>query len=767
DINDTTKDLRNDVIVLGKRTGTKTGVGFTNNWTGEINPKNPTYTFRQSRAIDLNSIYSTSASNFVGRPMQTIIIDPSITNEEHADYVSYSFIQRYRNSGKEIKFKTIGNPLIELNDCIKVIDEYKDGITTSKKLWVTNIQDDFDGDAYLTEFTATDLIPQKSYFDKPEPDLELFDNNPFWNVRVYNGGVITTLENQMNVASSTAWVADSLEYSPPKGYLMVSNPNDTAFEVIKYSTVSSTGGTWYYSGLVRGLQRTNAATWAVSDNVIGAYDPYTGDSMGIVPRITFDLVKSGYLSVKMFAVDDNLESSEDDAIIDDYQSLSGVPIQLTCLTKSTNNDSEDDIDNWPFAGHQYTKWGKDRYFTWNGNDDISVWNNVIYFSNKAAVNKSLDGNLDQFLHILDQNTYLANEKYGRIEGGIYMIENIKNGYSKVFPYLELNTGHDLDPLYAYPTDMLDESNMTFGYIRRSIVSTVTFKIDYSSVFASGDNTIPFNGSTLEPILIDNSAADAPPYKYGYMVYVCTHTVGRGNRVNYEIIDETAKREYGDGDTDFAKRFCALQLTAHIHRITYGFPYGYFQLDENERVLEEDDEYNRLFYNMETDTGLLGRFNPKLYMTNFSFINPELWNSYNNYHRGVYWNTIFFTGQIKDKSGRICLQVTHDNDSNYSRRNPHSDFMKNNGLFEHTDQLVAEGTLRGNFIGWYDRNLAMQKFPGWVESDIWYNLMEGGSVIDGDILNRLDTLFYPRETIDYSYNIPSKYGALMIYMDNIS
>jgi len=794
-IEDTGKDLRNDCIVLGRRTGTKTGANASNE-RAVINPNNPTYTFRQSRSTDLNSIHSAEAINYVGRPLQTIIVDPSISSEDHADYVSYNFILNHRDASKEVEFETLGNPFIEPYDCISVDEEFKDGITSSKKLWVTEVKSRHSNGTYVTQFKATDLQPDPSYFVKTEPDLELFDNNPFQNIRIVNGGTVGFTTQYISTTDTTIYVDTSLANVPQKGYLVMGYSSGSAIELygqlnitiqtetIRYSSVSSSGGTWYYDGCIRGSQRSDAKSWSTSSFVNGSYDPYTGDSMGIVPRITFDLVKSGYLQLQVFGVDDTLDGSR----------IKGTPIQLTTLTKR-------DGDDWPYNGYEYVQWGKDRYFTWNGNDDISSWNNFIDTYNKAYYS---DLHTDEIWYanrrrrlnnanIISSASMNLNDNFGEIQGGIFTIENEKRGYVKFYPYFSLEIGDNQYSTPLFGTD--SEADMPYGYLRRGIVSTVDFQIDYSSVYYSDfdqdyEDTYGLAESTVVSTIVDNSGATIKPFKIttdGKLytpVYIRTDLSGKGNAVHYTFKDITSSSQSGLGDEEFANRYYAIKLDANIIRHNYAFGddlwstkqyFGGSQVDINSKTLVDDEEYFRLLYDIDKDIGIAGSFNPKKHLDTFAFINNELWNSdtYTD-DGGCYWNVIYFSGYVRDKSGRICLQedfvsTTYANSNNED--DPYSgiilsssEFMTNDGLYENVDTqfLNLEGQFRGNFIGWVDLSLTRGYYPALTaEAVVGNQYPTNNDVWDGKYL-----IFYRKVAGISAPFFSSKHRVTMLYIPKV-
>ena len=184
DVNDSLEDHRNDVVVVGRRIGLE----VPGDESSPINPNNPTSRFIISRAIDSNAIYSPDSVNFVGRPIQTILIEPSIASQDRADYWAVEFLNRYRFPGKFGKFAALGNPLIEEGDCVYFYDEYRNSIDNTSRIWIENISTSWGDKKSLDNYETVSYPPWPSYQPKKPVDIADFGNSAVYNFSLNNNG---------------------------------------------------------------------------------------------------------------------------------------------------------------------------------------------------------------------------------------------------------------------------------------------------------------------------------------------------------------------------------------------------------------------------------------------------------------------------------------------------------------------------------------------------------------------------------------------------
>ena len=348
------KDHRNDVVVLGKRKGTLVQTNEKGVETA-VNPNNETTIYVQSAVRDLSSIYNSSSLSYIGRPRTTIIVDPAILNKTQADFIALNFIKEYGLPERNPKFESIGNPIIEINDCINVKEDWKNGISTNEYVWITNINSSFK-QSYTTSFDTTPVKLINSYWKRPAIDIDAFGGNYIYNLHIKNRGYWTDLYADItndtalyvnNSFTSTAYA----EAISETGYLRIGT------ELMKYEYSSVAPLYIKFGELSRGLGEDGLVHrhWENDDVIIG-YNPYSY-SQG-APTVSFDLLEDANVAVHIKSLkytDGELENVQ----LDD--------IKVDALT---NIEGDLDIDNYEFlrAGHYELVWGGfDRRGEYNNN----------------------------------------------------------------------------------------------------------------------------------------------------------------------------------------------------------------------------------------------------------------------------------------------------------------------------------------------------------------------------------------------------------------
>jgi hypothetical protein len=363
DIFNTGQDIRNEAYVLGRFLSYKYQITPKQSEqednqvrTALINPNNPIGQYIQSITRDLDSIYKSTAANYVGMPKRTLIFDPSIGSQSQADYLSYNFIRRYQQPGKNVAFNSLGNPLLEVNDCVLVNDDYTQSIDSALPVWLTEINSDFQN-TYTSGYESTTFRPIGSFFPKPQPDIEGdFNGIPITNFRVENRGAITRLNATLTNSNVTSISLHTVAGLPQKGYLYLQRYSGSTklYEVLKYNRRDSDAtnpGNVY--GLTRGLQYSSAETWADKHYVIGAYDPYSQEGMGIVPVVKFDSLAGGKIYIEVVG------------------ELGGVPHHVSTLTGIGQED-------WPFDTYDSIEWGENITYAWDARDSLGNWNQYFH-----------------------------------------------------------------------------------------------------------------------------------------------------------------------------------------------------------------------------------------------------------------------------------------------------------------------------------------------------------------------------------------------------
>lgn len=369
-LDNTVTDIRNECIVLGSREGTK--VGKKSDGTIDVvNPNNPIYLFVNSSTRDINSIYCSTSLNYVGRPLSVLIYEPTVVSQNQVDFISFNTVEKYRTAKSIPNITIIGNPLLEVGDCVVVVDIFKETLKSTNYLWIETIENSV-GDVYTCSLTLTPYSPIEGYFPKINPEFSDINYNVIGNLSISNRGVFTSILDGHAVSSSDSTIyVGSTEGAPDIGYLKIiktepflySGTYDNSvyhhvylgcYEIVKYT--GKTAGS--FTGCIRGLQGTRPTSHPIWTDVVAAWDPYTQDSMGINPIIKFDLYRTGKVCLTMWAKDEQFQG-----MFWRY----GNEYQVDTLTGLTD-------DSWPTVGYDRLQIGKDYMYPFGGYDNIGYWN---------------------------------------------------------------------------------------------------------------------------------------------------------------------------------------------------------------------------------------------------------------------------------------------------------------------------------------------------------------------------------------------------------
>ena len=198
--------LRNDIVVVGALKGPLSLMSQGNS-TSIVNPNNPISTHVLARAVDRAAIGSVSASNYVGRKLQTIIIEPKINTEQQATWLAVETGKKY-NTIKKItipKINLIGNPVLEPGDFVQVVDGSHESLTDSFDFWIDTTTHSYTKESSKTTLDLTAARPWDSYIKYPTPSPSLFPN-PIVNIETYNTGVARFKDEYCTVASSQSLI---------------------------------------------------------------------------------------------------------------------------------------------------------------------------------------------------------------------------------------------------------------------------------------------------------------------------------------------------------------------------------------------------------------------------------------------------------------------------------------------------------------------------------------------------------------------------------
>jgi len=372
--------VRNDVLVVGRLLGIQSSLSVAEDNRDQlpINPNNPVAEHIVSRAIDRSSIGSISASNYVGRPLQMIIVEPSIAEADRANWLASETVKRYNNNLRNAtpRITVPGNPLVKLNDLIRAYDIKLAVLSTT--YWVSGIRESFFGNGkYSTQLTLEGQKPWQSYYRYPFPSLGRFNSQVFQNVKTYNTGLpyksntdpvtFYTIDgatptwyfhyhNKDNNPSLSA--QDVKDLFPNDGYIQLIRPpitnnigipiTATIQEIVKYdgkptvekSTLVNNG--WRYTlgfkvarrGIYSTATQANTTHWEGQPANL-SISPFISEETGQVPGVQFDLIMPGFIRVSVNDKANNL------------------------LDVLTANVVPEDNSGWVFVkpGRYYYSWG--------------------------------------------------------------------------------------------------------------------------------------------------------------------------------------------------------------------------------------------------------------------------------------------------------------------------------------------------------------------------------------------------------------------------
>jgi len=333
-------NVRNDVVVVGRLRGVSSNLSVDPEQPEKvINPKNPVQEHVLGRAIDRQSIGSLSSNHFVGRRLQTMIIEPKVATERKALWLASETAKRFNTFEKAItpQLDMIGQPLLEVGDKIKVKDIKTSSMATMHDFYISGINDVYGANGrYTTSLTLESFEPWESFISYPIPSLTRLGNTVFLNPKVYNVGIpikkeekVESTEYSMNnypdpgddtiiglyrwndIEGNVPTQAELQRAMPYSGYIKFNN------EVIKYgSVVFSTLNTYInpikkaawatitFTDLTRGM--FNTSTIADFSVLVGNPDakfietqisPYVTEEFNVQPAVEFDLLFSGQVKV--------------------------------------------------------------------------------------------------------------------------------------------------------------------------------------------------------------------------------------------------------------------------------------------------------------------------------------------------------------------------------------------------------------------------------------------------------------------------------------
>ncbi|MCK9369417.1 hypothetical protein M0R04_05725 [Candidatus Dojkabacteria bacterium] len=533
-------NIRNDIIVVGMAKGVKTtmyeAVGEDSNQQANVN--NPITEHIVSRAMDRTSIGSISSYNFVGRPLQMLIIEPKISSENQAGWLAYETLLRYNTYEKTInpQIQIVGNPLIELNDIISVTDVKLNTLSTANKLWVAGVNESYTNNGFITNLTLETQEPWESYFVYPFPSLSRYDSSIFYDVNVYNTGLpmseqegTTVLldddEYQLYIAIRKTdsffeynevygdYYTETLLRIPQAGYMKVGD------ELIRYSSVSFVrleelrGGNGV-TGIVfkigdgtnqleRGMFNTtlrggrSSVDWLTL--VVGkvckiGISPYTTEELGMAPAISFYILQSGF--VKVYVID------KDGVVLD-------------VLTGSDINTSTGQYEYLEANKKHTFVWGMIDRFGAHNEVNTGAWNyagSVTDLPWRDAYAKNVDD---------DWKPNLGSSSLGQtyvVSEGYYIQNDKKRGYSKarfVIEFIDPTGQLFSTPQTHYPDEYIYSNlNMTGAALDKEdegVLEEAEIGYGASSIPTISIGTLWYNSTINDYVGMDLSTE----YRYYY------------------------------------------------------------------------------------------------------------------------------------------------------------------------------------------------------------------------------------------------------------
>lgn len=256
------RDIRNDIIIVGKRLGTV-----------EDDPNNKKFDYIISRSVDADSISNPTGINYVGENKPTIVFNPNIITQERADYASFVLLQRHRKASILATEEGPAIPHLEPMDVVGIHDA-RHGVTDSKLYTIEAIRGDMSRTKYVRSFDLSPFKPFPSFQRLQQPNIDDFNNEPLINIRI---DVLDDFGNPTNVSNYT-------EESPFDPYLCDS---DKGAYRIRFLWDQVIDGTVY-------INVYNDINGAISDSIRGGTVAFGPDAEAIENgRLFNEFVEAG------------------------------------------------------------------------------------------------------------------------------------------------------------------------------------------------------------------------------------------------------------------------------------------------------------------------------------------------------------------------------------------------------------------------------------------------------------------------------------------
>ena len=301
------QDQRNDILVVGQRKGIHVPTG--NKEVGLDDPEfskhlNNQYINYHSRSVDVDSIYNPNAENYVGRHLMTYIQEPNINTYQRADWLSFNILRSYRNIENSVDFSVIGNSILEVGDCISILDKVEEGGTN--KWWIKSINEEITSDNWDIKADIFGKDPYPSYERNSEYDISLYNNNFLAEIEIvdsygynrdgrYSG--YTLYGRHASSAITLNLKGTNASGLPSAGVMVIYSPNNAYYGIFKYtssmnSPPSITGEFVFVMPVVSG--GTSFEDGCIVRNI---YNPYEQGDSGVFMKIRFRCLVNGEIAI--------------------------------------------------------------------------------------------------------------------------------------------------------------------------------------------------------------------------------------------------------------------------------------------------------------------------------------------------------------------------------------------------------------------------------------------------------------------------------------
>lgn len=173
-------EQRNLVYVVGTRKTTATDSEKL-----KTNPNNPDPEFIVSVSVDRGSITDPNATNYLGLKREALIVDPSIGDQDYADYLSRTVIYRYRVAKPPAQIRHTLLPIVEPRDPVTAQEVEFNTVQNDRTLFVVGYTHVYDRGGYTTVLDTSAFPEFPSYEVRSDIDIDAhFNGLPVTNVEV-------------------------------------------------------------------------------------------------------------------------------------------------------------------------------------------------------------------------------------------------------------------------------------------------------------------------------------------------------------------------------------------------------------------------------------------------------------------------------------------------------------------------------------------------------------------------------------------------------